>query len=303
MKKHLLLFLMILWSAVAYAQQEQAKPQDTVTYRIIKTDGGELIGKILQQDEREILLQSRDGRKIYVPQHLIKEMIALKARDFNAKGEFVGEDDFSTRYFLTTNGLPVKPGKHYMLWSWIGPDIQFGLKNNVGVGLITTWVGIPLIASVKKSFTAGPNSQVAVGALIATGSWAAPKWGGALPYVTLSFGDRQRNIAFSAGYGAIWNKSDTRGQALGGMAGMVKVSPKLSLVLDSFFGLGVQGEQRYDILGAPIARNRTVAGFVIPGLRWHQSEKRALQFGFTGVVWNGEFKPFPIPMIQYFTAL
>ncbi|MFM7327848.1 MAG: hypothetical protein ACKO3B_03850, partial [Bacteroidota bacterium] len=240
MKNTLLVTILLFSAAVVFAQQEPAKPQDTTTYRIVKTDGGELIGKILQQDEREVLVQSKDGRKIYVPQHMIKEMIALKARDFNSRGEFVGEDDFSTRYFLTTNGLPVKPGKHYMLWSWLGPDLQFGLKNNFGVGLITTWVGIPLIASVKKSFTTGEHSQVALGALIGTGSWAAPKWGGALPYVTLSFGDRQRNIAFSTGYGAIWNKADVRGQMLGGVAGMAKVSPKLSLVLDSFFGLGVQ---------------------------------------------------------------
>ena len=303
MKKHLLFLLMILWSAVAYAQQEQAKPQDTVTYRIIKTDGGELIGKILQQDEREVLVLAQDGRRIYVPQHMIKEMQPLKARDFNSNGVFVGEDPFATRYFLTTNGLPVQKGNHYMLWSWLGPDLQFGLKNNFGVGLITTWVGIPLIASVKKSFTINENSQVAVGALVGTGSWAAPKWGGALPFVTLSFGDRKRNIAFSTGYGAIWNKSDIRGQMLGGVAGMVKVSPKLSLVLDSFFGLGVQGEQRFDNYGLPLKRDRTIAGFVIPGLRWHQSEKRAFQFGFTGLVANGEFLPFPIPMIQYFTAL
>ncbi len=303
MKKHLLFFLMILWSAVAYAQQEQAKPQDTVTYRIIKTDGGELIGKILQQDEREVLVLAQDGRRIYVPQHMIKVMQPLKARDFNSKGVFVGEDPFATRYFLTTNGLPVQQGDHYLLWSWLGPDLQFGLKNNFGVGLITTWVGIPLIASVKKSFTISENSQFAIGALVGTGSWAAPKWGGALPFVTLSFGDRQRNIAFSTGYGAIWNKSDVRGQTLGGVAGMVKLSPKLSLVVDSFFGLGVQGEQKFDNNGLPLKRDRTIAGFVIPGLRWHQSEKRAYQFGFTGLMADGRFLPFPIPMIQYFTAL
>ena len=172
-------------------------------YRIVKNDGGELIGKILQKDAREILVRTIDNREIYIPQHVIKELIPLKPGDFNARGSYVGEDPFSTRYFLTTNGLPVGKGNHYMQWSWLGPDIQFGLKNNIGVGLITTWVGIPLIATVKKSYSISDKSQFAIGALIGTGSWAAPKWGGALPYVTLSFGDRQRNVAFSAGYGAI----------------------------------------------------------------------------------------------------
>jgi len=282
----------------AIAQDNTAVRKDTLLYRVIKTDGGELIGRILQQDAREILIRTMDNREIYVPQHVVKELVPLKPGEFNAKGVYVGEDPFSTRYFLTTNGLPVGAGRNYMQWSWLGPDIQFGLKKNIGIGLITSWVGIPLIASVKKSFTVGDRSQVALGALIGTGSWAAPKWGGALPFVTLSFGDRQRNVAFSTGYGAIWNKSDIRGQTLAGVAGMAKVSPKLSLVLDSFFAVGL--ENSANLSGT---RQRTTVGFVIPGLRWHQSDKRALQFGFTGLVANGEFLPFPIPMIQYFTAL
>jgi hypothetical protein len=41
----------------------------------------------------------------------------------------------------------------------------------------------------------------------------------------------------------------------------------------------------------------------IPGLRWHQSEKKAFQFGFTGVVYDGEMWQIPIPMVQWYRTL
>ncbi|MBI3239736.1 MAG: hypothetical protein HYZ43_12985 [Flavobacteriia bacterium] len=60
--------------------------KDTSTYRIVKADGTEFIGKILSQDAREVLLLNQDGRQIYIPQYMIKEIILLEKKDFNYKG-------------------------------------------------------------------------------------------------------------------------------------------------------------------------------------------------------------------------
>ncbi len=138
--------------------------------------------------------------------------------------------------------MPIKKGEHYVQWNLFGPDFQFGLGKNLGVGIMTSWVGIPIIGTIKKSWQLGEKTQFAVGALIGTGSWALPDWGGALPFGTLSFGDRSKNIAISAGYGAIWQNGDLDGGALASIAGMIKVSPKISLVFDSFILLPGQNE-------------------------------------------------------------
>ena len=289
MKSKLLAIFLLFIGNIALSQTDTTLTKDTSTYRIIKTDGGELIGQIQSQDAREILLLTKDDRQIYIPQHAIKEVIKLKNSDFNNIGTFIGEDKFATRYFITTNGLPIKKGEHYAQWNLFGPDFQFGIGKDLGVGIMSSWIGVPIIGSIKKSWQIGDKSQFAIGGLVGTGSWIVPEFGGALPFATLSFGDRSKNIAFSGGYGAIWTGDGVSGRAISSIAGMAKISPKISLVFDSFVLLPNE--------------NQTGGALFIPGIRWHQEEGKAIQFGFAGIIADGFIVPVPIPTVQWYRSL
>lgn len=305
----------------AFAQDDSTiVVQDTNVYRIVKTDGDEHIGQILSQDEREILFLSNDGRKFYIPQHVVKEIVVLKKEDYNIRGEYVGEDKFATRYFITTNGLPIKKGEHYVQWNLFGPDFQFGLGKNFGVGVMASWIGMPIIGTVKKSWELGEKTQFAVGGLVGTGTWIAPEWGGALPFATLSFGSRKSNIAFSAGYGAVWFGNGAEGRAITSVAGMVKVAPKVSLVFDSFILMPGQPETRTYSYTSQQYNSTTgqyedvteswdytiekpLFALIMPGVRWHVDDKRAFQFGFSGIVADNDIIPVPVPMVQWYRTL
>ena len=289
MKSKLLAIFLLFIGNIALSQTDTTLTKDTSTYRIIKTDGGELIGQIQSQDAREILLLTKDDRQIYIPQHAIKEVIKLKNSDFNNIGTFIGEDKFATRYFITTNGLPIKKGEHYAQWNLFGPDFQFGIGKDLGVGIMSSWIGVPIIGSIKKSWQIGDKSQFAIGGLVGTGSWIVPEFGGALPFATLSFGDRSKNIAFSGGYGAIWTGDGVSGSAISSIAGMAKISQKISLVFDSFVLLPNE--------------NQTGGALFIPGIRWHQEEGKAIQFGFAGIIADGDIVPVTIPTIQWYRSL
>jgi hypothetical protein len=289
MRKSLLLLSFLSLSYLSFSQNDTTSVQDTNQYRFIKTDGGEIFGKILSQDAREILVLTKDNRKIYIPQHTIKEIVLISSSNFNQKGDFVGEDKFSTRYFISTNGLPIKKGENYIQWNLFGPDFQFGIGKNLGVGLMTSWFGIPIIGTIKKSWELGDKTQFAIGGLFGTGSWANPDFGGMLPFGTISFGDRTKNIAISAGYGAIWQDGGTTGRALTSIAGMIKVSQKVSLVFDSFIFLP--------------GKTASSLALLIPGVRIHQSEGKAIQFGFLGLYESGEVFSIPIPMLQWYRSL
>jgi hypothetical protein len=320
MKSLILALLIPFFGAMAFTQTDSTSLLDTNNYRIVKTDGGELIGKILSQDAREILLLTKDERQIYVPQYAIKEIVLLNTTLLNGKGEYVGEDQFATRYFIGTNGLPIKKGEHYVQWSLFGPDFQFGIGKDLGIGIMTSWFGMPMIGTVKKSWSWGDKTQLALGGLVGTGSWAAPDWGGALPFGTISYGDRQKNLALSTGYGAIWQDGDVEGRAITSVAGMIKISPKISLVFDSFILLPGQTKTvtkthteyiynpntaQHDPTTVTTSYQDKRPGFalIIPGVRWHQSQGKAIQFGFSGVVYEGDLLPVPIPMVQWYRAL
>jgi hypothetical protein len=287
------LFFTLLLSSftfLAVAQNDTISKQDTTSYRIVKTDGGELIGRILSQDARELLLLTEDNRQIYIPQHVIQKIIAVEAKDFNTKGEFIGEDKFSTRYFISTNGLPIKKGENYIQWNLFGPDLQFAVADNLGAGVMTSWFGIPLVGTIKKSWQINETTHFALGGLVGTGSWANIGVGGALPFATISSGNRRSNIAFSGGYSFLWGDDGLDGGTfMTSIAGMTKVSPKISLVFDSFIFLPKENFDGFAIL--------------IPGVRWHQDENKALQFGFAGLIVNGSLVPVPMPFIQWYRTL
>jgi len=279
-------------------------------------------------------MDSEEVGQIYIPKHEIKEIIEIRE---GAKA-FTGEL-FSTRYFLTTNGFPVKKGDNYVQWNIFGPDFQFGVADHFGVGIMTSWVGIPIVGTAKYSRELGKNVSGGLGMLAGTGSWAFPEYGLILPFGFLTFGDRINNINFSAGYGALFMEktewtiinrpteystnsveertySDGEGRPLLSVAGMFRLNSKFSFVFDSFIMLAGQDkiveniQSRWDEITMKetyykVTEEQKSYSLVVlsPGLRFQASENSAFQFGFTGIRFEGEFVPVPIPMVQWFRKI
>jgi hypothetical protein len=97
---------------------------------------------------------------------------------------------------------------------------------------------------------------------------------------------------------------------------MTKIGKKLSLVFDSFIMLAGKSvtTTRTDYIYNPVtminepttiteADKKPGVALLIPGIRLHIDENRAFQFGFAGIYAEGEFAPFPLPMIQWYRRL
>jgi hypothetical protein len=292
---------------------------------VVKNDGSSYVGKIIDQDAREVLLESIEIGLVYIPRHEIREIREVMPGEIRTGGGYMPAEVFSTRYFLTTNGLPVKKGESYAMYSLYGPDFQFGVSDNIGVGVLTSWVGTPLIGSVKRSIPIDEKWNAGAGLLLGTGSWAFPDFALALPYGVLSYGDRVGNINFSFGYGGITYKVDdgptkrreTEGNFLLSVAGIVKVSRSLSLVFDSFIvprsGTYQVSEYytsdydpqtgNYTDIYRNVTKKRYSVVILSPGVRIQTNPNSAFQFGFAGGSVEGEIISFPIPMIQWFRKL
>ena len=125
-----------------------------------------------------------------------------------------------------------KEGTQYANFTLLGPDLQFAVTDNVGIGVITTWIGAPLLVSVKGSWSIAKNTQLAVGTLAGTASWINPELFIALPYTAISYGNRSGNIAFSVGYLA--TSQSGSGLPLLGLGAMSKLSSRTVLFLIPF---------------------------------------------------------------------
>lgn len=286
------LLLMVLPTPGASAQNfpDTTIIKSSKTYIITKNDGTEFVGIILSQDAREILMDTEKMGQVIIPKHEIKEIREIKKDEISAGGEYIPAEVFSTRYFITSNGLPIEKGDSYILWNLFGPDFQFGIGKNFGVGVMTSWFAVPIIGSAKYSLELHENISLGLGVLVGTGSWSAPQFGLALPFGSLTFGDRRTNMTFSSGYGVIWTAENTGGQGrlLLSIAGMSKVGKKTSLVFDSFI--------------FP-SSNNTGGALLLPGIRLNTESKKAFQFGFGAMVLDGKLVRSPIPVVQWFKKL
>ena len=254
-----------------------------------KHDGVTYVGKILSQDAREVLIETKELGQVVIPKHEIKSIKEIQPGELSSSMEYIGAEVFATRYFISTNGLPIEKGDSYVQWSLFGPDLQFGVGKNFGIGIMTSWLGIPIIGSAKYSIPLSDKLHLGVGTLLGTGSWASPDFGIALPFAALTYGNRTRNLTFSGGYGAVFNDYELTERALFSVAGMAKVSKKISLVFDSFI--------------MPPDGNGSGFALLIPGLRVQTESDKAFQFGFAGMVIEGEAFPLPIPMFQWYRML
>lgn len=336
-----LVFLMysLITSRISVAQSSEASKialsqmsvfnDPTKLFLVTKFDGAEFLGTIISYDARELLIRTEKIGDVYIPKHEIKEIKEVNPEQYK---EFSGEEIFATRYFITTNGLPIKKGENYIQWNLYGPDFQFGIADNFGIGVMTSWAAIPVIVNAKYSIKLGKNTNLALGALLGTGSWAYPDFGLALPFASLTFGNRKNNLTFSAGYGGLFysesnfnpydpNYKDkySEGRTLISIAGMAKISPKFSLIFDSFISpWGTEKTYTDWIDTTPwdykethvynwVATKRKVKSpglaILLPGIRWQMKPDAAFQFGFTGFYYDGEFAPFPIPMVQWYRRL
>jgi hypothetical protein len=333
-----LIALTILVSLTASAQAQNAADTTSLRFKVVKQNGVSFSGKILSQNAREILMETAELGLVYIPKHEVREIMTITSNGKNNAGEL-----FSTRYFLTTNGFPVEKGDNYVQWNLFGPDFQFGIADNFGVGIMTSWVGMPVIGTAKYSFKIAENFHGGLGFLGGTGSWAFPKYGLVLPFGFLTVGNRVNNINISAGYGAVFaerteevytlidkptdystnsftsvgtTSNDAEGRVLLSLAGTFRLNKKFSFVFDSFIMLPGKAtteqilKETYNQTGKGvtyslemITRKRNPLIVLAPGIRFQATENSSFQFGFTGVHFEGEFIQVPIPLVQWFIRI
>ena len=179
-------------------------------FLIRKTDGNELYGFILSDDGREILLETKTIGKIYINKSEIKEIIDTKKTvnvdDVGSESytEFRDSGPFTTRYYFTNNALPVKKGEDYAMIHLYGPEVHFSLNDKLSLGVMSTWIASPIALASKYSLYSNGKTHLALGTILGSSGYLGIADGGVfggLHWLTLTQGDRLKNISISGGYG------------------------------------------------------------------------------------------------------
>lgn len=293
-------FIIILISTISTLawSQNDSIPINTKYSKVIKHDGTEFIGVILKDNEREILLKTKTMGNIIIPKHTIKKIEAIDQTEVKDDGEIWPINLLSSRYTLTTNGLPVKKGEGYVRFMPIGTDFQFPITDSWSIGGMTSWYGIPLIVTSKVSQSITNNFHVSAGFLYGNLMHGAGfsndpflSYGGGIGFGNITIGNEERNLNVSGGYGFVhfpgWVNNarvlENHGTTMFSIAGMARISKQAVFIFDSM-GLIVDGSPIY---------------WVNPAVRYMPKPTNIWQFGISMAGFEDTFLPVPLPMISF----
>ncbi len=201
--KHFLILLFSFSLFLSFDSFSQSKPKDTTLRLVEKHDGIKYIAIILSDDGRELLLETEALGKIYIPKSEVKRISKIDDVGEIKNGELREEGPFTTRYAFTNNALPIKRHDHYAMVNLFGPEIHFAVTDRLNIGVMTTWIGSPLIAVGKYTIpTNNEKVNFSIGTMLGTSGYLNQFRGfGGLHWATLTYGDRKNNISFSSGFG------------------------------------------------------------------------------------------------------
>jgi hypothetical protein len=270
-----LLFVSFYWSELV----AQVTPADTNLYRVVKYNNQEYIGRILNDDGREVLLETSSLGKIYIVKSDIQS-ITIVHREIDFVGdEYRGTGVFTTRYQFSTNAFPLQKHENYALVNLYGPEVHFSVSSNFSVGVMATWIASPIVLALKYTIpTRNEKLNFGFGTLFGSAGYLNQGKGyGGLHWAMATYGDRKNNVTLSLGYSYLnmgessgnssyqpgtypavftngyWQfvyptysvqttKSPTTKAPILGIAGIASVGKKASFVMDMMFIFGEKVE-------------------------------------------------------------
>lgn len=203
MKNYLFLLFAFFSLQAAPVMSYAQSPADSTKqlYIILKTNGVEYIGYILQDDGREVLIETEKLGKVYIPKADISEIkLVMQKKDLFNDG-YKPNNPFSTRYSFTTNALPVNKGENYYMLNLYGPEFHFAVTNRLNVGVMSTWIGSPIAVAVKYTIpTQNEKLNFSLGTILGTSGYIMnfSRFGG-LHFANVTFGDRDHNLTIAGG--------------------------------------------------------------------------------------------------------
>jgi len=207
--KHLKLFLtlLIIWGAQnkLYGQIEKTNltEKDSV-YLITLNDGGEIIGKIISDDGREITIVNSKNEKTIIPKYVIKSKEMMTNKNNSSSG-LVYPNPHPSRYVFSPSALPLKKGEGYinafyfLIW-----QAQYGITENFSLGLTTSWFLVPTFLNAKYTIALSEDLNIAVGGQFGK-LYMSDDNSVALGFGTITYGTPESNISLNAGYGSYAN--------------------------------------------------------------------------------------------------
>lgn len=240
-----LVFCGLVWAPTGLLYAQEAEPQAQV-YRVETTGGEVVIGTLVAENEREIVLDTRELGEVTVDRKNIESMEEVDPERFR-DGEFWFSNPHSTRYYFAPNALGIPRGEGYYQNAWIFfNNVNYGASDRLSVGAGTVPIflfgvnALPIWVLPKVSFsTPQENLHLAGGAVFGGVLAEEVSTGVGLVYGSATLGTRDHNATVSLGYG--YTEGGFANRPTINVSGMTRVGRTLYLISENYFVAGVDG--------------------------------------------------------------
>lgn len=338
MKPFYIIFLTICCSTFGFntSAQEDSTKVDLAKVIVVKNDGAVYIGVILFDDDREILINTDEVGRLYIPKHFIKsikpydpntiketETITLPTKDTIVTADEipnsippptilveVPEDSawqnyVSTKYIIHDNAMPLRKGEAFLKIMPIGVEAQIPLTKNWSIGAISTYWGFPVAFKTKYSIELNPKNYLSFDLLYGTMAFASftgrgIKDGGGMASVSYTFGDRRKNFSFKLGYSLVHEETQNWVCDQFGCFPQPTTFYTYNHGVFAFGGMLPVSKNASFILDATVAIGEVeIIGSAAAAVRFGRKPRHQWQFG--GSLWmsDGFFFPVPVPHLSY----
>lgn len=341
MRKRTLLMLLaaVILTAISAIAQQQPWTDTLRTYMIERHDGDVLRGQIIGMDARELTVILSDGTRLVLPKHLLRSMAPLEGAP--AQDAVSGQTVQTATYVLTSSALPMHKGASSLQFNIAGVALEAFPSERFSVGLLSSWISAPIIATAMYRMPLGNNVWLGAGGLVGWGGSLADRNFFAAPTLTLSMKAGSTNFSLTGGYGftslevETYDSPDyaarqstsqiTSPRAYAAVGVSLKLARKVRLIVDAFVisssgnlalpdGKWRRVDDYYNYYDPSQAFTRSYETysniFIIPAIRWDYSADAYWQFGFAGYKGNllnlednSNWSPLPIPVVQWVIAL
>jgi len=219
-----------------------AAPADTIV-EVRLTDGSVFHGRIVQETETLVVIETAGGARVELPRERIQSM--APARGQIVDGRFWPADPTRSRLLFAPSARPMLRGEAYVAnYMLFFPFVAYGLSDRFsiagGTPLFPEIIGEVFYLAPKYTLVSGPGMDVAVGTLALFLTRELDRGSFGIVYGVGTFGDADRALTAGAGWGFRLSGDDAfvSDEPVLVLGGETRTGARTKLLSEGWFVLG-----------------------------------------------------------------
>ena len=197
---HVIIAVLISLCSASMLPAQEISADTTVVVEIEKNDRTIIVGRILSNDAKEVVILVAGGR-LYVPKHEILRIGTSSAAAQTMRYDELGQAPFGSHYGFTQGALPHEAEQGHLQLTPFSTDFELYLTDRFSVGIMSSVIAAPIIGRTSYTFSSQGNVHFALGGFAGWGGSVARNNAIVMPTVSVTAGDSRNNVSLSAGYG------------------------------------------------------------------------------------------------------